>query len=103
MCVCMIYIICTSSHSSYNGYKFNSLLTCFRRGFIAQLVEHHTGIAEVMGSNPVEASELFLGFLCNCLSRFRTARITLASTLENRGEREAMSKATPGVSFLIPL
>ena len=24
-------------------------------GFIAQLVEHHTGIAEVTGSNPVEA------------------------------------------------
>ena len=24
-------------------------------GFIAQLVEHRTGIAEVMGSNPVEA------------------------------------------------
>ena len=23
-------------------------------GFIAQLVEHRTGIAEVMGSNPVE-------------------------------------------------
>ena len=24
-------------------------------GFIAQLVEHHTGVAEVMDSNPVEA------------------------------------------------
>ena len=33
-------------------------------GFIAQLVEHRTGIAEVTGSNPVEArtlkQELFL-------------------------------------------
>ena len=29
-------------------------------GFIAQLVEHRTGIAEVMGSNPVEAL-IFLG------------------------------------------
>ena len=29
-----------------------SLLMC---GFIAQLVEHRTGIAEVTGSNPVEA------------------------------------------------
>ena len=28
--------------------------------FIAQLVEHRTGIAEVMGSNPVEAL-IFLG------------------------------------------
>ena len=29
-------------------------------GFIAQLVEHRTRIAEVTGSNPVEAD--FLGF-----------------------------------------
>ena len=49
-------------------------------GFIAQLVEHHTGIAEVMGSNPVEAL-IFSGFffpiaqigkltamICFCLS-----------------------------------
>ena len=30
-------------------------------GFIAQLVEHRTGIAEVTGSNPVEAL-IFSGF-----------------------------------------
>ena len=29
------------------------------RGFIAQLVEHRTGLAEVMGSNPVEALIFF--------------------------------------------
>ena len=28
-------------------------------GFIAQLVEHRTGIAEVTGSNPVEALIFF--------------------------------------------
>ena len=28
-------------------------------GFIAQLVEHRTGIAEVIGSNPVEALIFF--------------------------------------------
>ena len=57
---------------SYNGYTLNSHLTCFQRGFIAQLVEHRTGIAEVMGSNPVghEAPGFFLGFLCNCFSCF---------------------------------
>ena len=49
------------------GYKLNSHLTCFQQSFIAQLVEHRTGIAEVMGSNPVGASEFFLGFVCNCL------------------------------------
>ena len=43
------------------GYKMNSHLTCSRGGFIAQSVEHHTGIAEVMGSNPVEASDFFSG------------------------------------------
>ena len=31
-------------------------------GFIAQLVEHRTGIAEVTGSNPVEALIFFSGF-----------------------------------------
>ena len=30
-------------------------------GFIAQLVEHHTGVAEVTGSNPLEVL-IFLGF-----------------------------------------
>ena len=39
------------SLSSYNGYKLNSLLTYSQHG-----------IAEIMGSNPFEASEFFLGF-----------------------------------------
>ena len=46
--------------------EFNLLLTCF----IAQLVEHHTGTAEDMGSNPIEASDFFLSFLCNCKVHF---------------------------------
>ena len=38
-------------------------------GFIAQLVEHRTGIAEVMGSNPVEALIFFFRLLLsNCLN-----------------------------------
>ena len=37
-------------------------------GFIAQLVEHRTGIAEVMGSNPVEALMLFRLLLSSCLN-----------------------------------
>ena len=39
--------------------KLTLLLMC---GFIAQLVEHRTGIAEVMGSNPVKALIFFSGF-----------------------------------------
>ena len=34
-------------------------------GFIAQLVEHRTGIAEVTGSNPVEALIFFRLLLSN--------------------------------------
>ena len=75
-CTYMIYIICTS-HSSYSRYKLNSHLTCFQQGFIAQSVEHRTGITDVMGSNPVEASEFFLGLLCNCFS----VKITFTSIL----------------------
>ena len=51
-------------------------LTCFQRGFIAQLVEHRTGIAEVMGLNPLGASEFILRFICNCLSYFVAATTT---------------------------
>ena len=35
-------------------------------GFIAQLVEHHTGIAEVTGSNPIEALIFFRLLLSDC-------------------------------------
>ena len=37
-------------------------------GFIAQLAEHHAGIAEVMGSNPVEVLIFFRLLLSNCLN-----------------------------------
>ena len=37
-------------------------------GFIAQLVEHRTGIVEVMGSNPVEALIFFRLLLSSCLN-----------------------------------
>ena len=37
-------------------------------GFIAQLVEHRTGIAEVTSSNPVEALIFFRLLLSNCLN-----------------------------------
>ena len=33
-----------------------------------------------MSSNPVETSEYFLGFICNCLSCFTTVKITFTST-----------------------
>ena len=36
-------------------------------GFVAQLVEHRTGIVEGTGSNPVEAPMFFRLLLSNCL------------------------------------
>ena len=53
--------ILVTPHGRYELNKLNSLPMC---GFIAQLVEHRTGIAEVTkvtGSNPVEAM-VFSGF-----------------------------------------
>ena len=61
----------------------SSQLTCSRGGFIAQSVEHRPGLAEVMGLNPVEASDFFSGLslYLNCLSYFTTAKITFTSIL----------------------
>ena len=71
--------IYTSHHFTTRG-DMNSLNSLC--GFIAQLVEHRTGIAEVMGSNPVEAL-IFSGFFfpVALIGKF-TAMITLA-----RGEK----------------
>ena len=58
----MNYFIYTSRHLTPHGrYELNKLTSLPMCGFIAQLVEHRTGIAEVTGSNPVEAL-IFSGF-----------------------------------------
>ena len=49
-------------------YELNKLTLLPMCGFIAQLVEHRTGIAEVMGSNPVEALIFFRLLLSSCLN-----------------------------------
>ena len=65
----MNYFIYSSHHftarEKYEPDKLTSLPTC---GFIAQLVEHRTGIAEVTGSNPDEALIFFRLLLSNCLN-----------------------------------
>ena len=53
--------------------QLTSLPMC---GFIAQLVEHRTGIAEVTGSNPVEALIFFQASIFHCLNWKFTAKIT---------------------------
>ena len=57
----LFYIYFTWSHCT-GRYELNKLTLLPMCGFIAQLVEHRTGIAEVMGSNPVEALFFFVFF-----------------------------------------
>ena len=69
----IVFPVISEIDLSYNGYKLNSHLTCFRLGFMAQSVEHCASIVEVMGSNPVGASEFVSGlylFLHNCKDLF---------------------------------
>ena len=54
----LFHIYFTSFHFS-RANELNKLTLLPMCGFIAQLVEHRTGIAEVMGSNPVEALIFF--------------------------------------------
>ena len=65
----MNYFIYISHHfTAREKYELNKLTLLPTCGFIAQLVEHRTGIAEVMGSNPVEALIFFRLLLSNCLN-----------------------------------
>ena len=56
----LFHIYFTSLHCT-GKYELNKLTSLPTYGFIAQLVEHRTAIAEVTGSNPVEAL-IFSGF-----------------------------------------
>ena len=79
----MNYFIYTSHHfTSHGRYELNKLASLPTCGFIAQLVEHRTGIAEVTGSNPVEALIFFRLLLSNCLNRKFTAMIVLHFDLQ---------------------
>ena len=65
-----IWIISYPSHhvTPHGRNELNNLTSLPTCGFIAQLVEHRTGIAEVTGSNPVEALIFFRLLLSNCLN-----------------------------------
>ena len=67
----------TSFHCT-GRYELNKLTSLPMCGFTAQFVEHRTGIAEVTGSNPVEALIFFRLLPLNCLNwKTITAMITL--------------------------
>ena len=81
------YIISLLSRKNMNS-QLTSLPMC---GFIAQLVEHRTGIADVTGSNPIEALIFFFRLLySNCFNWKFTAKITyhleLISFMEGSAE-----------------
>ena len=63
----LFHINFTSFHCT-GRHELNKLTSFPMCGFIAQLVEHRTGIAEVTGSNPVEALIFFRLLLSNCLN-----------------------------------
>ena len=63
----LFHINFTSLHRT-GRYELNKLTSLPMCGFIAQLVEHRTGIAELTGSNPVEALIFFSLLLSNCLN-----------------------------------
>ena len=74
----MNYFIYTSHHVTPLGRnEVNKLTSLPKCGFIAQLAEHRTGIAEVTGSNPVEALIFFRLLLSSCLNWKLTAMIIL--------------------------
>ena len=64
----MNYFIYSTSLHCKRKYELNKLISLPMCGFIAQFVEHCTGIAEVTGSNPVEALIFFRLLLSNCLN-----------------------------------
>ena len=63
----LFHVYFTSFHCT-GKYELNKLTLLPMCGFIAQLVEHRIGIAEVMGSNPVEALIFFWLLLSKCLN-----------------------------------
>ena len=64
----LFHINFTSFHFT-GRYELNKLTLLPMCGFIAQLVEHRTGIAEVTGSNPIEALIFFFRLLrSSCLN-----------------------------------
>ena len=62
-----------TAQEDMNSTNLTSLPMC---GFIAQLAEHRAGVAEVKGSNPIEALIFFRLLLSNILNWKFTAMIT---------------------------
>ena len=69
----MNYFIYTLLYFTPHGrYELNKLTSLPMCGFIAQLVEHRTGIAEVTGSNRVESINQSINFNLNSHKHYFT-------------------------------
>ena len=69
-----IHLNCGRKYGQVNDHRshIRNLSSCEKKawknsGLIAQLLEHCTGIAEVMGSNPVQAFQAFFSQLLSCV------------------------------------
>ena len=69
--------MCFTSFHCTGRQQLNKLTSLPMCGFTVQLVEHRTGVAEVTGSDPVEALIFFRLLLSNYLNWKFTAMITL--------------------------
>ena len=69
------YFIYSFQFFNFYGYIANSQCDQPLDGLIAQSVEHCTGIAEVMGSNPVQAWIFFQALISQLFKLWKTAMI----------------------------
>ena len=74
--------IFTAVYSPLHGFIWNQHSDQLPVGLLAQLVERCTGIAEVMGSNPVQAWIFFRPSFHYCLSSVHYCEDTSLSTLQ---------------------
>ena len=94
----MNYFIYTSCHFAPHGrHELNKLTSLPMCGFIAQLVEHRTGITEVTGSNPVEAL-IFSGFFFPIA---QIGKLTMMIILQFQTNTLLKSEGKREVNFLI--
>ena len=87
---CFVFLIKNKQvHNSLCGpYTILEMFVCLLSKYyqiskitLVSLTEVYQVCFEVMGSNPVGASEFFLSFICNCLSYFTTAKISFTCIL----------------------
>ena len=95
----MNYLMYTWHHFTPHGrYELNKLASLPVSGFIAQLVEYRTGIAEVTGLNPVEAlifSGFFFPILLKLENFLRWSFLTLSQLIVTHTQNTSLVYSQP--------